>query len=385
MSFLTLKELPVASKRVLMRVDFNVPLDQEGRIADDSRIRAALPSIQWVLSQGGSLVLMSHLGRPKGVDPKLSLKPCSDRLSELLGIEVRFVARLEDVGTLKSGEVVLLENLRFNPAEEKPEKDPAFAKTLAALGDVYVDDAFGCAHRAHSSITEVPKYFREAKGAGFLMEREVKFLSELIEHPERPFVALIGGAKLSTKLGVLETLAKKCDKVLIGGAMAFTLLKAEGVRIGASLSEEGAPLPKGHFILPLDFVCEKEGEIRTFSVREGIPDGFKGMDIGPESIKLFKREIQGARTLFWNGPMGVFEDERFFAGTREMAKAIRDLSGTTVAGGGDTLAAIKQTNEKCHLADRITHLSTGGGASLEFLEFGTLPGIEALRRGSLAF
>ena len=375
MNFLTLKDIPLGSKKVLMRVDFNVPMDKKGHITDDSRIRAALPSILWVLDQGGSLILMSHLGRPKGVDPALSLKPCADRLSELLGKVVRLISRPDEVGGLKPGEVVLLENLRFNPAEENPEKDPEFTKNLAKLADIYVDDAFGSAHRPHSSITEVPKYFGKNKAAGFLLEKEISFLGAVLTNPERPFVSIVGGAKISTKIGVLEALARKADKVLIGGAMAYTLLKAKGFKVGSSLVEEGASLPKGNFILPIDFVCEKEGEIQIFSVKEGIPDGFKGMDIGPESIELFKNEIKGTKTLFWNGPLGVFEDDRFAEGTNKVAKAIAQLSAITIIGGGDTVSAL----EKSGLANQITHLSTGGGASLEYIELGSLPGIDILK------
>lgn len=362
-----------------MRVDFNVPRDKTGEITDDTRIRAALPSIKWVIEQGGALILMSHLGRPKGKSEEFTLKPCATRLKELLGRPVGFVEECigpdveRRVKELKPGEILLLENLRFYAAEEKPEKDPSFATRLAQLGDVYINDAFGSSHRAHSSITEVPKLFKE-KGAGFLLEKEIKFLSEMLKNPERPFVAIVGGAKVSGKIGVLEALQQKTDQVLIGGAMAFPFLKACGMNVGSSFVEEGFDLPKGNFVLPIDFVCEKEGEVKVFAVEEGIEAGWKGMDIGPKTTLLFKKWIEGAQTIFWNGPLGVFEDPRFANGTNEIARAIAESGAISVIGGGDSVAAI----EKIGLENKITHLSTGGGASLELIELGSLPGIDAL-------
>lgn len=364
-----------------MRVDFNVPLNEAGAIADDSRIRAALPSIKWAIEQGASLVLMSHLGRPKGKNPALTLRPCALRLEQLLGKQVKFVNDClgpnvhEAVHSLKPSEVLLLENLRFYDAEEHPQKDPAFAQTLASYGEVYIDDAFGSAHRAHSSITEVPKYFGKNKGAGFLLEKELRFLGEALQHPEHPFVALIGGAKVSTKIGVLQALARQADKVLIGGAMAFTFLKARGFQVGASLVEEGVILPTGHFVLPLDVICEKRGELKIFTLKEGIAEGWRGMDIGPQTLALFVEELKGAKTIFWNGPLGVFEDRRFAKGTYGIADVITRGQATVIVGGGETALAVERAN----LQDKVTHLSTGGGATLEYIEFGNLPGVEALK------
>lgn len=379
---LMIKDLPINSKKVLMRVDFNVPVDQDGKISDDARIKAALPSIQWVLDHGGSLILMSHLGRPKEPSLKDSLYPVALRLSELLNKDVTFVGGSrgtevkEKVSQMQPGDVVLLENLRFEAAEEKPEIDPQYAKDLASLADIYIDDAFGSAHRAHTSITEVPKLFGKMKGAGLLLSREVEFLDKTLKTPARPFVAIIGGSKISSKIGVIEALEKKADTLLIGGAMAFTLLKSQGVKVGNSLVEEDVKLPKlTNTLLPLDFVCEKEGELKTFTVDEGIPDGWKGLDIGPLTLEKFKSEIDQAKTLFWNGPMGLFEDPRFAKGTEVLLKALADSSATTIVGGGDSLLAVKN----CGLESKITHLSTGGGASLEYIEFGTLPGIEVLK------
>lgn len=378
---ISLKDLSIHSKKVLMRVDFNVCQDEKGQITDDTRIKAALPSIRWVLEHGGALILMSHLGRPKEKLPKFSLSPVAERLSALLGKKVVLASdcggedslRLSKV--LKPGEVLLLENLRFNPAEEKPEKDPSFAKSLANLGDVYVDDAFGAAHRAHSSITEVPKYFGAQKGAGLLLAKEVEWLEKTLTNPGRPFLALVGGAKISSKLGVLKALSEKADEVLIGGAMAFTLLKARGFSVGDSLVEEDTALPTSkNLILPLDFVCEKGGEIKIFS--HEIPAGWKGMDIGPTTLKLFDEKIAKAKTVLWNGPMGVFEDPRFAAGTREVAQAIVRSGAVSIVGGGDSIFAIQQAG----LEDKFTHVSTGGGATLEYIEYGKLPGIEALRQ-----
>lgn len=378
----SVKDLLLDSKRVLMRVDFNVPFNKSGQITDDTRIKAALPTIRYILDQGCSLVLISHLGRPQSKSPDLSLNPVSTRLSELLGKPVQFINDCEGVDVekkvsqLQKGDVLLLENLRFCTAEENPESDLTFAQKLAGYGEVYIDDAFGSAHRAHSSISEVPKYFKGARGVGFLMEKELQFLGKSLRSPKRPFVAILGGSKISTKLGILKSLSEKADRVLVGGAMAFTLLKAKGKKIGASLVEEGVEVFKSEkFVLPLDFVCEKEGELKIFDVESGIDEGWKGFDIGPKTIEIFINEIKLAKTIFWNGPLGMFEDERFSKGTTQILKAVANSESLSIVGGGDSLAAV----HKSGLAEKFSHLSTGGGASLEFIEFGSLPGIEALK------
>jgi phosphoglycerate kinase len=373
-------------KRVLTRVDFNVPL-QDGVISDDTRIRAALPTIQFALEQGAAVVLMSHLGRPKGKDPSQSLRPVAQRLSALLGRPVRFA---EDcVGpeveaqarSLQPGEVMLLENLRFHKEEEK--NDPEFAKQLAALGDVYVNDAFGSAHRAHASVEAVAHFLPAA--AGFLMEKEIKFLGEVLSDPERPLVVLLGGAKISDKLPVINNLMNLADKIMIGGGMANTFLKAEGYELGDSLVEDNAIEQarelllccSGKLMLPVDVVVadafSNDASSQTVTVGQ-IKPGWRALDIGPHTVEKYRNQLQNARMIVWNGPMGVFEFPKFAVGTREIAKAIAESSAISIIGGGDSVAAIEQAG----LADRITHISTGGGASLEFLEGKTLPGIAAL-------
>lgn len=389
---LTLKDLSLKGKRVLMRVDFNVPLSQTGEISDDSRIRASLASIQYILSQGASLVLMSHLGRPKGKkDPQFSLAPCAKRLSQLLKQPVLLApdcvgpAVEKMVSHLKPKEVLLLENLRFHAAEEEPKEEPNFAASLAKLASIYVNDAFGTAHRAHASTALIAKFFPGKAVAGFLMEKEISELSSLLDRPDRPFYALIGGTKISTKLGVIHNLLKRIDALFIGGAMAFTFFKAQGIEMGASLVEESdlgsasdiLASTKALF-LPIDLVIadafSNEAHRKTVLAKEGIPAEWQGMDIGSQTIAQWRKELSSAKTVFWNGPFGVFEMESFAVGTRAIAEALAQSKAKVVVGGGDSVAAIQQMG----LSKQFAHLSTGGGASLEYLEFGHLPGIDAL-------
>ena len=392
---LGLNDLSVKGRRVLMRVDFNVPQDDAGNITDDKRIRAALPSIQAVLKKGGSLVLMSHLGRPKGKpDPKFSLAPCAARLSELLKKPVRLlpdcigpqVART--CAALKPGEVVLLENLRFHAEEQ--EGDAAFAAQIAALGDLYVNDAFGTCHRPDASMLAVPQAMGQA-AAGFLVEKEIEFLSRALESPEHPYWAILGGAKVSDKITVIKKLLGNVDGLLIGGAMAYAFLKANGRNVGKSKLEktegvdpvavarqalDDAAKKKIPILLPVDHVVVREfkEDATVMIVQDEIPDGLMGVDIGPETIELYSRKIASAKMVVWNGPMGVFEMEAFAAGTRAVAEALAKSQAVTIVGGGDTAAAV----EKFGLAEKMRHVSTGGGASLEFLEGKELPGIAVL-------
>ena len=389
---LSLKDLPVKGKRVLMRVDFNVPLSKEGKVTDDTRIREALPSIEHVLKSGGSLVLMSHLGRPDGKpNPKYSLAPCAEALSKLLKKPVLFAKDCigeeagKMAGALKPSEVLLLENLRFYAAEEEPEKDPLFAQKLAKLGDCYVNDAFGTAHRAHSSTCTITQYFPGKAAAGFLMEKEISFLEPLLKNPARPFYALIGGAKISTKIGVLHALLKKVDALFIGGGMSYTFMKAQGIEIGSSIVEEAhletakrlmgqkVPISLPRDLLIADGMSEN-AKTQVVPLRQGIPAGWQGVDIGPETVKTWTTEFAKAKTFFWNGPVGVFEIAPFAKGTQAIASALAKLHSVRIVGGGDSASAINQLN----LAKSFTHLSTGGGAALEFIEHGKLPGIEAL-------
>lgn len=389
---LSLKDLVVKDKKVLMRVDFNVPLDDQQNITDLTRIKASLPTIQGVLNRGGSLILMSHLGRPNGkAASAFSLKPCQKALSKLLGKEVLFASdcigsEVEKMaGALKPGQILLLENLRFHPEEEK--NDPSFAKSLAKLGDCYVDDAFGTAHRAHASIDAAARQFPGNAAAGFLLEKEIEFLGNALAHPKRPFCTILGGAKISTKCGLIETLLKKADVVMIGGGMAYTFFKAQGIEIGDSPYEEpflekAKQLLKTHgkcqLLLPKDIVIAKEiksgAPSKTVQARDGIPSGYQGVGIGPETVEEFSKEIKKAATVLWNGPLGVFEIPEFSKGTDAIAHVIANLKAVTIVGGGDSIAAL----QKAGVADKITHLSTGGGASLEYIEFGSLPGIDVL-------
>lgn len=391
---LSISDLPLKGKKVLMRVDFNVPLEK-GRITDLSRLYASLPSIRYALDQGASIILMSHLGRPKGkVQADLSLKPVGKALEELLGVPVIMASDCigEETETLaknlKPGQLLLLENLRFHPGEEAPEEYPEFVKALSRLGDVYVDDAFGTAHRFHASTAAIANYFPGKAAAGFLLEKEIEFL-QVVLNPTRPFKVVIGGAKISSKIGTIESLLKKADVLMIGGAMAYTFFKAQGIPIGNSLYEEDC-LAKALYLieegrrlgvrllLPIDTVVtqaiRQDAAFYCVEGKQGIPDGWQGVDIGPKTIALFTTELQTAKTVFWNGPLGVFEVEPFSRGTMEIAKVLARIDAVTIVGGGDSLAAI----QKSGTGSKITHLSTGGGASLEYIEFGTLPGVEVL-------
>lgn len=391
----TLSDIAVSGKRALVRVDFNVPLDKSGRIEDDTRIRESLPTIQALIKNGARVILMSHLGRPKGKRAmEFSLRPAAERLSQLLGQPVLMAndcigAEVEQQAmSLKDGEVMMLENLRFYNDEE--DNNPEFAKKLAALGEIYVNDAFGTAHRAHASTEGVTKFLPIAV-AGFLIEKELKYLGEATENPKRPFVAILGGSKISGKIDVLERLLDKVDKILVGGAMIFTFFKANGLNIGKSLVEddklqvaqsiqESAKAKGVPLILPVDVVVADRFEADAASQVvdiHAIPDGWMGLDIGPKTIARYREEILSANTIVWNGPMGVFEMDKFAVGTFEVAKALAEATqngAITVIGGGDSAAAIV----KAGLEKAVTHVSTGGGASLEFLEGKVLPGIAAL-------
>jgi phosphoglycerate kinase len=391
---LSVTDLDVMRRRVFIRVDFNVPL-KGGAIVDDTRIRASLPTIKYVMEHGGTVVLASHLGRPKGkVNPQLSLRPAADRLAELLNRPVTFVddcvgeqaKTAIDQVRAGGGGVVLLENLRFHPEEEK--NDPAFAAELAALADVYVDDAFGAAHRAHASVEGITHHVRQA-AAGLLMQEELKYLGHALESPERPFVAILGGAKVSDKLEVIDNLLDKVDRLLIGGAMAYTFFKSRGLPIGRSLVEDDKldaaraitndAANRGMTLeLPIDHVVTDRIEPETAHEILRVDDpqiGDRyGVDIGPATIEAYTSFIKPAKTVVWNGPMGVFEIEVFATGTNAIARAVADVHGTTIVGGGDSISAVKKSG----VADRITHISTGGGASLEFLGGRTLPGVAAL-------
>ena len=388
----TIRDIDVTGKKVLVRCDFNVPLDgQTGEITDNRRIRAAIPTIKYLIDNNAKVILCSHLGRPKGeFNPKYSLKPVAEELSKLLGKEVKLAKDVigEDAKKLtaeiKEGEVVLLENVRFHKEEEQ--NDPEFAKKLASYADIYVNDAFGTAHRAHASTAGVADYLPAV--SGFLIEKELEFLGSSLENPERPFVAILGGAKVSDKIGVIENLIEKVDTLIIGGGMAYTFYKAQGHHIGTSICEEDKLelatnlLKKAEekgvkFLLPVDnhvsSEYSNEGEDRFVESTE-IPEGFMGLDIGPKTIELFKNAIKGAKTVLWNGPLGVTEFSKFAEGTREIATALAQSNAVTIIGGGDSAAAV----EKMGLADKMTHISTGGGASLEFLEGKVLPGIACL-------
>ena len=397
MNILSLRDLSLKNKKVLMRVDFNVPMDDKNQIADPTRIVSTLPSIKYILSQGASLVLMSHLGRPKDKRvPELTLKPCAEKLAQLLGQDVLLAPDCigpetkKMVDELHPGQVLLLENLRFHPAEEHPEEDEDFVKQLSSFGDIFVNDAFGTAHRAHASTAAIAKYFKGRSAAGFLMEKEIKFLGDALQNPKRPFYAILGGSKISSKCGVIEALMKKADAIFIGGGMTYTFLKAQGIEIGNSIHEDDfldkarellslSGKGRGRIVLPTDIVVADRvaigAQMHTVKCVEGIPNGYEGVDIGPDTVEAYAVELRKAATLFWNGPVGVFESPAFAKGTNAIAHIIAQLSAVTIVGGGDSIAAINAAG----VSDNITHLSTGGGASLEYIEFGTLPGIDALK------
>ena len=388
----TVKDICVKGKKVLVRCDFNVPLDENKNITDETRINAALPTIKYLLDNGAAVILCSHLGRPKGeFNMKYSLAPVAKRLSEKLGFEVKLAKDVigEDAKKLaaevKPGEAILLENVRFQPEEEK--NDPAFAKELAYMADLYVSDAFGTVHRAHASTAGVAAYLPAV--AGFLIGKELDFLGSAVENPKRPFVAILGGAKVKDKIGVITNLLEKVDTLIIGGGMAYTFQKAMGKEIGKSLlDEERIDLAKDlmekakakgvKLLLPVDNVCgsdfSNDCNIITVDADQGIPADYEGMDIGPKSVKLFSDAIKEAKTVVWNGPMGVFEFPNFAKGTLAIATAMAESDAITIIGGGDSAAAVTQMG----LADRMSHISTGGGASLEFLEGKTLPGVACL-------
>ncbi|HEY3874458.1 MAG TPA: phosphoglycerate kinase [Candidatus Kapabacteria bacterium] len=395
----TIDQIDVTNKRVFLRVDFNVPITKDERsseasytITDDTRIRAAAPTISALIKRGAKLIIASHLGRPKGApNEKYSLEPVFEHLKEKMTTPISFSndcigSDVEaKVSALKPGETLLLENLRFHPEEEK--NDPTFAKALARLADVYVDDAFGAAHRAHASIEGIT-HFVPVKAAGYLMDKELKYLGGVLQNPAHPFIAIIGGAKISGKIDVIQSLLQKADKVLIGGGMTYTFLKAQGKEIGKSLVEaDKIALAKsllassgGRLVLPVDSIIslefKNESERKTVS-KDDIPSDWMGLDIGPGTIAQFTKEIEAAKTIVWNGPMGVFEMPNFAAGTIAIAEAMARATAngaTTVVGGGDSVAALEQA----HLADKMSHVSTGGGASLEFLEGKILPGVQAL-------
>ena len=372
---------------MLVRVDFNVPLDDERRITDDSRIRAALPTIAALRERGASIVLAAHLGRPKDREPELSLRPAADRLAELTGADVTLAPGVvgEEVEAftrnLEPGDVLMLENVRFEPGETK--NDPELARAYARLADVYVDDAFGAAHRAHASTEGVAQLLPSA--AGLLLQREVETLTGILRDPARPLVAIVGGAKVTDKIGVLDAFLQRADTVLVGGAMGFPFFAAQGHAVGDSLCEEEGIEPARRLLgrggdrlrLPEDLVLgdrfAAEAQVRELDGVD-VPDGWMGLDVGPRTAEAYAQVIAGARSVFWNGPMGAFELEPFAAGTRAVAEAVAECAGTTVVGGGDSAAAMAQFG----LADRVTHLSTGGGAALELIEGKALPGVEAL-------
>ena len=387
----SIKDVDIKGKKVIMRVDFNVPLDKNLAITDDNRIRAALPSIEYILARDAKLILMSHLGRPKGEKRKeFSLAPAAVRLSELIGKPVKMLddcigdSVKEAVSAMSSGDLILLENLRFH--KQETENDASFAKELASLGDIFVNDAFGTCHRAHASTEGVTHYLESV--SGFLVEKEIEYFQKVVTSPDKPFAFILGGAKVADKIPVIENMMEKCDLIFIGGAMAYTFLKVNGIDVGSSRMEEemidtvkaikDKASSKGvEIVLPIDHVITDDFEkCENVKITDGesIESGWMGVDIGPKSIELFKDKLKQVKTIVWNGPVGVFENDKFAAGTKALCDAIAESDATTVIGGGDTAAAVLKFN----VADKMSHISTGGGASLEFLEGKVLPGVAAL-------
>jgi len=390
MAKLTIKDIDLKNKTVLVRADFNVPQDKDLNITDDTRIRATIPTLKYILESGAKKsIIMSHLGRPEGIRvDKYSLKPVATRLQELLGVPVKFLNdcvgdNIKQEADAAKEKVVLLENLRYHAEEEA--NDPGFAKQLASLADVYVNDAFGTAHRAHASTEGVTHFLKSS--AGFLLEKEIKYLGGAVTNPEKPFMVILGGSKVSDKIGVIENLLPKCDAIIVGGGMAYTFLKAQGKPIGNSKLEkdkldlaksilEKARVLNKEIVLPIDHVVVDtiDANAKSEIVGENIPDGKIAVDIGPETVKLFEAKLKNAKTIVWNGPVGIFEMDAFSKGSLAIAEFISGLKATTIIGGGDTAAAIT----KFKLEDKMTHISTGGGASLEYLEGKVLPGVAAL-------
>lgn len=394
MDCLSLTELPLKNAKILVRVDFNVPFNSQGEITDLTRIKESLPTITYILENGGSVILLSHRGRPNGKkEEQYTLEPCATALADLLHRPVLFAKDClgektkQQASSLQAGDILLLENLRFYAAEENPNTDPSFAKTLASYGDAYVNDAFGTAHRKHASIFDLPTYFPKKAAAGFLVQKEILALSQLIGHPTPPFHVIIGGAKISSKIGLLTSLIPTTQTFYIGGAMAFTFLAAQGYPIGDSLYESAQIETAKNILdqclknnvplfLPIDLIISNGATIKTIDALQGIEKGWKGMDVGPQTILHWEKELMKANSIFWNGPLGAFEDPSFAKGTFTLAKFLSSLSSLRIVGGGDSIAAIEQL----HLKNKFSHLSTGGGASLKFLEKGTLPGIEILTK-----
>jgi 3-phosphoglycerate kinase len=388
----TIREIDIRNKKVIMRVDFNVPLDEDLTITDDTRIKLSLPTLEYLRNNNARIILMSHLGRPKGKsEDRFKLDPAAKRLEELAGVKVKkfdetFSLEIKDYidKSLSNDEIVILENLRFNPGEKGNDRD--FSKSLASLADIYVDDAFGAAHRAHASVVGIPEFLPAV--SGLLLEKEVETLTNLLESPQRPFLTILGGSKVSDKIKVIKNLMEKVDSLIIGGGMIYTFLKAQGYEIGKSICEDDqldyakemivlAKKNNVNFLLPVDITIaskfDENSEKKVVSI-DSIPDDWMGLDIGNKTCEVFNKEIQNASTIFWNGPMGVFEWEKFADGTKNIALAVAESNAITVVGGGDTVAAVK----KYDVSDKISHISSGGGASMELLEGKLLPGIEAL-------